>query len=78
MKKNEEDDFDSLLYEICYSVRFTITKTIKTCKDDELESILPNDSFASFNKNKINFRLDLDYQNFEKQRFFINELLIAE
>ena len=26
----------------------------------------------------MNLRLDLDYQNFEKQRFFINELLIAE
>ena len=37
-----------------------------------------NDLFASLNKTKLNLRLDLWYQKFERQCFFINDVLIHE
>ena len=73
-----ENTLDSLFYVIFYSIRFEKTEKLKKCEDNQLYSDLPNDLFASFNKNELNLRLDLQYQKFERQCFFINGVLINE
>lgn len=57
-----EENFDSLLYAIFYSIRFEATKKFYKCEDDKLNSVLLSDLLVSLSKSKMNWRLDLDYQ----------------
>ena len=75
---HRDDNLNLLLYAVFYSIRFEKTKKFGKYKDDKLKSVLPNDLFASLDKNKWNLRLDLDYQSFEAKYVFIYDLLVKE
>ena len=58
-------------------IRLQGTGNLEKCDEDELNFDFPNDLFASLNKNKLNLRLDLDFdQKFERKCPFTNDLLI--
>ena len=50
-----EENFDSLLYAILYSIQFETTKKFYKCENDKLNSVLLNDLFVSLSKSKMNW-----------------------
>ena len=66
-----KDIDDSLFCGISCAICFAETKKVEKCCDKELETVLPQWLFSSLNLNKKNLILDLDYQNFERQCYFL-------
>ena len=71
-----KDSLDSLFYSVCYAVPFEKLQKIGKCLDDRFRGYLSKDRFGQLDATKIDFVLDLDYNNFEKQCFLINKLFM--
>ena len=67
---------DSLFYSVCYAVLFEKLQKIDKCLDDRFRGSLSKYLFGQLDATKIDFVLDLDYHNFEKQCFLINKLFM--
>ena len=67
---------DSLFYSVCYAVLFEKLQKIDKCLDDRFRGYLSKDLFGQLDATKIDFVLDLDYHNFEKQCFLISKLFM--
>ena len=71
-----KDSLDSLFYSVCYAVPFEKLQKIDKCLDDRFRGYLSKDLFGQLDATKIDFVLDPDYHNFEKQCFLINKLFM--
>ena len=53
-------------------------KTLEKCSEEKLNNDLPKDLFFSLESIRPKLMLELNYQNFEKQCFLINKILMQE
>ena len=66
---------NSLLYAICYALRFHSSQEKDLCSDDDLKNEIDANLYHKLFENKDYLKLDLDLTNFERSCYLLNEIL---
>ena len=69
---------DSVFYYICSALRYLKLEKTDKCSDDELKKDIGEELYFQLNEDKDQLKLDLEYLNFEKKCFLINNILIKQ